>query len=109
MIIDCMTCPVRGQRCDDCLVTALYSDTVTSGPEVRLDTRVPDTHLRDSRLHDTQLRDTQLRETELQLDAAERRAVSMFVGAGLVKRGAVAKLRASHESVDKWDPVREVG
>ena len=23
MIIDCMTCPARGRRCDDCLVTVL--------------------------------------------------------------------------------------
>ena len=23
MIVDCMTCPVRGQRCDDCVVTVL--------------------------------------------------------------------------------------
>jgi hypothetical protein len=23
MIVDCMTCPVRGQRCDDCVVTML--------------------------------------------------------------------------------------
>lgn len=25
MIVDCKTCPVRDQRCDDCLVTALFA------------------------------------------------------------------------------------
>ena len=24
MIVDCVTCPVRGQRCDDCVVMALF-------------------------------------------------------------------------------------
>jgi len=84
MIVDCMTCPVRGQRCDDCAVTVLLSSTVTAGLRV-------------------------LSETDLQLDAAERRAVSMLVGAGLVKRAAASKLRARQESVNRWDPVRDVG
>jgi hypothetical protein len=25
MIVDCMTCPVRGRRCDDCVVTMLVA------------------------------------------------------------------------------------
>jgi hypothetical protein len=25
MIVDCVTCPVRGQRCDDCVVMALFA------------------------------------------------------------------------------------
>jgi len=25
MIVDCMTCPVRGERCDDCVVTMLLA------------------------------------------------------------------------------------
>ncbi len=25
MIVDCTTCPVRGQRCDDCVVTVLLA------------------------------------------------------------------------------------
>ena len=25
MIVDCVTCPVRGQRCDDCVVTTLLA------------------------------------------------------------------------------------
>lgn len=78
MIVDCMTCPVRGQRCDDCAVTVLHASTLTPGPGLRL-------------------------------DAAELRVVSMFVGAGLVKPGAAAGLRACQESVDKWDPVWDVG
>lgn len=84
MIIDCMTCPVRGQRCDDCAVTVLHASTVTSGPGL-------------------------LSDTDHRLDAAEHRVVSMFVGAGLVKPEAAAELRACQESVDKWDPVWDVG
>ena len=49
MIVDCMSCPVRGTRCDDCVVSVLLSSA------------------------------------ELPLDPAERQAVSVFVGAGLVR------------------------
>ena len=55
MIVDCDTCPVRGVRCDDCVVTALGQFPVVV-----------------------------LSEGELPLDAAERRAVDRFVAAGLV-------------------------
>jgi hypothetical protein len=80
MIVDCMTCPVRGQRCDDCAITALRAPGWAE-------------HL----------------STELHLDAAENRAVSMFVGAGLVSAGAVGRLRARRESVQHWGGVRDVG
>ena len=50
MIVDCMSCPVRGTRCDDCVVSVLLSSA------------------------------------ELPLDPAERQAVSVLVGAGLVRR-----------------------
>ena len=87
MIVDCMTCPVRGQRCDDCAVTVL---------------RVPGSteHLASLELELA---------TELQLDAAENRVVSMFVGAGLVDAGAAAGLSARRESVQYWGTVRDVG
>ena len=49
MIVDCMSCPVRGTRCDDCVVSVLLSSA------------------------------------ELPLDPAERQAVSVLVGAGLVR------------------------
>lgn len=62
MIVDCMTCPVRGRRCGSCAVTALGA-------------------------------------AELQLDAAESRVVSIFVGAGLVSPAAVSKLHARPESL----------
>jgi len=80
MIVDCMTCPVRGQRCDDCAIMALRAPGWAE-------------HL----------------STELHLDAAENRAVSMFVGAGLVSAGAVGRLRARRESVQHWGGVRDVG
>ena len=34
MIVDCMTCPVRGQRCGDCVVTVLL---VPGSAELPLD------------------------------------------------------------------------
>ena len=75
MIVDCLSCPVRGQRCDDCAVTVLLE----SGS------------------------------AEHMLDAAESRAVSMFVGAGLVNAGAAARLRARLEIVDHRGAFRDVG
>jgi hypothetical protein len=75
MIVDCMTCPVRGRRCEDCVVTVLLA----SGS------------------------------AELLLDAAESRAVSMFVGAGLVNAGAAAGLCAGRESVEHRGAFRDVG
>jgi hypothetical protein len=87
MIVDCMTCPVRGQRCDDCAVTALGAP----GSRGRLPWPEP------------------ALSNEVQLDAAEQRVVSLFVGAGLVSAGAVARLRARCESVQPWGTVREAG
>ena len=72
MIVDCMTCPVRGQRCDDCVVTVLFAPG----------------------------------SAELPLDAAENRAVAMFVGAGLVSVETSARLHARREP---WGAVRAVG
>jgi hypothetical protein len=71
MIVDCMTCPVRGQRCDDCVATVLLE----LGP------------------------------AELPLDAAERRAVSTLVGAGLATAETAAGLFARHEPGSVREPV----
>jgi hypothetical protein len=70
MIVDCMSCPVRGTRCDDCVVSVLLSSA------------------------------------ELPLDPAERRAVSVLVGAGLVGADAAAGLTARREP---WGRVGAVG
>jgi hypothetical protein len=87
MIVDCMTCPVRGQRCDDCAVTVL-------GAQGCFDRLTPSESAPFN---------------EVQLDAAEQRAVSLFVGAGLVSAGAVARLRARAVSVKPWGTVQEAG
>ena len=58
MVMDCDTCPVRGLRCDDCVVTALGHLPVRSSSA----------------------------DGELPLDAAEQRAVDRFVAAGLCRR-----------------------
>jgi hypothetical protein len=55
MVVECDTCPVRGVRCDDCVVTVLGHLPV----HVLTDGRLP-------------------------LDRTERRAVGRFVAAGLV-------------------------
>ena len=88
MIVDCMTCPVRGQECHDCAVTVLLGPPALAalasggGPEP-LD--------------------------GLPLDAAEKMVVSLFVGAGLVKAAVAEELRAQRESVQSWGCVRDVG
>jgi hypothetical protein len=93
MILDCMTCPVRGQRCDDCVVTALCAPR-------------PAEHLATAELRASTGRAPSV---ELSLDAAEHKVVSMFVGAGLVKAEAVARLHARPESGQGWASVRDVG
>ena len=61
MLMDCQTCPVRGQHCDECVVTVLLQ---IEGRAV------------------------------LPLDEAERRAVSVFVDAGLVSRRGAGRVVA---------------
>jgi hypothetical protein len=68
MVVDCDTCPVRGVRCDDCVVTALGLLPV---------------HV--------------LTDGELALDRAERRAVGRFVAAGLVTADEANALVARRE------------
>ena len=69
MIVDCISCPVRGTRCDDCVVSVLLSSA------------------------------------ELPLDPAERQAVSVLVGAGLVSAEGAVGLSARREP---WGGVRDV-
>jgi hypothetical protein len=93
MILDCMTCPVRGQRCDDCVVTVLCA-------------LPPVGHLATAELRASMGRAPS---AELSLDAAENKVVSMFVGAGLVKAEAVAGLHARPEGGQGWAGARDVG
>ena len=75
MVVDCDRCPVRGTRCDDCVVTALASLPVVG-----------------------------LSEGELPLDAAERRAVDRFVTAGLLPTDVVGTLVARREPFTATSP-----
>lgn len=79
MIVDCVTCPVRGQRCDDCVVMAMFSPSASG---LSLDA------------------------AELPLDAAESIAVGVFVGAGLVSTETAAGLHARREP---WGDMGAVG
>lgn len=68
MVVDCDACPVRGVRCDDCVVTALAGLPVVV-----------------------------LRDGQLPLDAAENRALNRFVAAGLVAPDDAARVTARRE------------
>jgi hypothetical protein len=68
MVMDCDTCPVRGVRCDDCVVTALGHLPVVL-----------------------------LGDGELALDAGEQWAVDRFVAAGLVSAETAGTLVARRE------------
>ncbi|MEP6799904.1 MAG: hypothetical protein ABI890_17230 [Lapillicoccus sp.] len=85
MVIDCQTCPVRHVRCDDCIVTALAQ--TSSLPLVSI--RRPGEWDGD---------EGEAPDYELALDAAERRAVDLFVRAGLVDAQHAATLTARRES-----------
>jgi len=93
MIVDCMTCPAQARRCDDCVVTVLRGPGSAEHP---VSPQQPASY-------------EALWSDELQLDAAESRAVSVFVGAGLVKAGAAARIRARRDSVQPWAAVRDAG
>jgi hypothetical protein len=43
MIVDCTTCPVRGQRCDDCVVTVLLAPASAELPLDAAERRVVST------------------------------------------------------------------
>jgi len=74
MFIECASCPARGLRCDDCVVTVL--DTIP--------VRIAEG-------------EESLGAQGLALDPAERRAVDLFVAAGLVEIGYAATVRARRE------------
>ena len=64
MLVDCQTCPVRDVHCADCMVTALNEIPLRTAVSGRDDDRGE--------------------AVTAPLDRAERRAVSAFLGAGLV-------------------------
>jgi hypothetical protein len=74
MLVDCQTCPVREIRCADCMVTALGA-----GPGDHT------AHLASDRPGAA---------PGLPLDRAERRAVSVLLGAGLVTAEVANAARA---------------
>ncbi len=80
MLVDCQTCPVRDVHCADCMVTALAPLLVS----------VPVPRLRSAGSEEQPVDDAH----GLPLDRAERRAVSAFLGAGLVTAETANSLRA---------------
>lgn len=67
MIVDCQSCPVRGVRCDGCMVTELYAVEPAATA------------------------------TAMDLDSSERAAVQVFLEAGLLASDATRGLRARRE------------
>ncbi len=76
MILECSTCPVRGLRCEGCVVTALAAMPVAGSPGLGL-----------------------------ALDGAEQRAVRAFVDAGLIERRYAGSLRARGQPEAWWSQV----
>lgn len=68
MIIDCESCPVRGVRCPDCSVAAVFASVPVA-----------------------------VAEATLPLDAAERRAVAVLTAGGLVAPAEAAAAVARPE------------
>ena len=99
MIIDCMTCPVRNRRCDDCVVTVLLAP----GWAEQLPSTDSQRSTEPERSPDDQW------STWLALDAAENKVVSILVGAGLVSAEEVPRLRAARVPVPGWGRVRDAG
>jgi hypothetical protein len=93
MIVDCMTCPVRDQRCEDCAVTALQAPRWAE-------------HLASAELESSPEPPWS---TALQLDAAENEVVSILVGAGLVNSVEAARLSARRDSISHWGTARSAG
>lgn len=123
MFVDCLTCPVRGLRCDDCAVTvlgappsaghrALTGPQLSAGPQFfagRAWAAEPAWTAEPSWFPEPVWTPRVPLDTPgFQLDAAEFRVVSMFVGAGLVNAGAAAQLLARRERVPSWENAREV-
>lgn len=77
MLVECRTCPVREVRCADCMVTALAA--VPAHHEGHLAVRPAGPAM------------------DLPLDRAERRAVSVLLGAGLVTAEVAHAARAVRE------------
>ena len=75
MLVDCHACPVREVRCADCIVTALGGGPVHAG-----------SHRSDEPAGAVG--------SGLPLDRAERRAVSVLLGAGLVTPEVAHQARA---------------
>jgi hypothetical protein len=71
MKIDCGTCAIRGQGCDDCVVTAIFEAPPVDAPASD-----------DAGLGGAELRTARL--GEIQLDAADLRALRVLADSGLV-------------------------
>jgi hypothetical protein len=108
MLVDCTTCPVRDVHCADCMVTALDAlDTAAGGvppssTRLTLTRRAPTRPPLASAGSETDTSDGGAGTDPgvLPLDRAERRAVSVLLGAGLVSVGAANAARAVPSSVD---------
>ena len=84
MIVDCMTCPVRGRRCDDCVVTMLGAPGSAEFPLDGAESRA------------------------VSMFVGANYLVTVHHGA-LVSARSVVGLCAHREPVEHWASVRAVG
>lgn len=101
MLIDCQSCPVRGRRCQECMVTTLLASPVPLPDPVA----GPGSGVGDAAAASSGRTDPDRPAAELALDATERAAVAAFVQAGLVRPDEAAGLRARREP---WGAYRAV-
>lgn len=101
MLIECQTCPVREIHCADCMVTAL---TRLPAPGLRADAAGLDLAHDRSRMPSSAdgAGDLAGDPATVPLDRAERRALSVLIGAGLVTH------ESANEAVAVLDPERSV-
>ncbi len=87
MLIDCDACAVRGPACGDCVVSVLLSGPVTSGHHAGHAGHgahgAPDTHRAPGAPGAPGTADA-VPATAAELDAAERAAIAVLAGCGLV-------------------------
>lgn len=79
MIIDCQSCPVQGERCPTCMVSAMLAEPAPAPVPVDIPGR------------------------DLPLDSHEQRAVGVLVAAGLVSASHAAAL---HARAEPWSSSR---
>lgn len=103
MRIDCTTCPVRGRRCEGCVLTAVWQLPQLLGTDPAEPGRSPGASEPAGKSPAAPGGPPTPGVGGSALDAAERRAVAVFVAAGLLTRQSAGQLRAHVERPGRPD------